>query len=329
MLLIWHQHVNTINSIAMITKFIHLCFSSNTEVMFRVHEDYIRGINDLVIASLKTETTILSYAFMSNHVHCCIQTQCDPLALYRIFKTSYGRYFSAKYGRNGSICQEVRIVNIDGYQHCLTAISYCLRNPLHHGVTNSCVNYAYSSAKAYFRESMGWGTFPQTLKSCPRPCVSSHFSNIFKIRFESDGRASLDTSVDYRQVEMLFKTPSEFAYCLLIRKSGKKWRDDQSDDCTGEPVTLEMLESDYYIVHEMEKNERFSYQVTGLSDLTICQMIDTELVPKYDVKSVYSLSIDEQLSIGHYLKSKYSCSLSQISRCLAIRDDVFFRLFQH
>lgn len=312
----------------MSTKFIHLCFSSYSEVMFRNHEDYVRGINDLIIASDKTGTTILAYVLMSNHVHCCIQTQRDPQELHRIFKTSYGRYFSAKYGRKGNIGDlDVKIVSIEGYQHCLTAISYCLRNPLHHGVTDSPINYPYSSVAAYFRDSMGLGPFPKTKSHCPRRLAPANVARPDGLRFDPDGRASLDTSVDYRQVEMLFKTPNEFIYNMMIRKSGKKWRDDQSDDNTGQPVTLEMLESDYFLVQEMEKHERFNFKVTEISDCSICNIIDNELIPKSDLKSVYFLSIEQQLSIGHYLHSKYSCSIAQIARCLAVSDDSFFRLF--
>lgn len=311
------------------TQFVHLCFSSYTEVMFRVHEDYIRGINDLVVASVKTGTTILAYALMSNHVHCCIQTQGNPAELHRIFRISYGRYFSSKYGRDGYIGDpDIKVVCIDGYQHCLTAISYCLRNPLHHGVTNSAMNYPYSSVSAYFRDCMGLGPFPKTRSVCPRRLAPQHFIWPAGMRFECDGRASLDTSVDYKQVEMLFKTPNEFTYNMMIRKSGKKWREDQSDDNNGgNPVTLELLESDHYLVQEMEKNERYHYQVTGTSDISVCNIIDSELVPKYGIKSVYFLSTEQQLSIAHYLHSGYSCSIAQIARCLSVRDDAFFRLY--
>ena len=310
------------------TKFIHICFSSYSEVMFRDHEDYIRGINNLVIASVKTGTNILAYAFMSNHVHCCIQTKENPMELHRIFKSSYGRYFSAKYGRKGDIGDlEVKIVNIDGYQHCLTAISYCLRNPLHHGVTNSSFNYPYSSVLAYFRDSLGRGPFPETSLSFPRRVAPQHFTWPKEIQFESDGRASLETTVDYKQVEMLFKTPGEFIYNMIIRKSGKKWREEQKCEEDGQPITLELLESDYYIVKEMEKNERYNYKVTETSDISICTIVDDDLVPKFDVKSVYFLSTEQQLAIGRHLHSMYSCSIAQIARCLAVRDDSFYRLF--
>lgn len=111
-------------------------------------------------------------------------------------------------------------------------------------------------------------------------------------------------------------------------KSGKKWREDQSDDNNGgNPVTLELLESDHYLVQEMEKNERYHYQVTGTSDISVCNIIDSELVPKYGIKSVYFLSTEQQLSIALYLHSGYSCSIAQIARCLSVRDDAFFRLY--
>lgn len=310
------------------TQFLHLYFSSLSEVMFRGHEDYIRGINDLIFAAFKTDTTVLAYTLMSNHVHCCVQTKRDPNELFGIFKMSYGRYFSAKYGRRGYIGDEgLKITIIDGYQHCLAAISYCLRNPLHHGVTNSCMNYSYSSVSAYFRECMGFGPFPVSKSTCSRRLFPANTGMKANFHFETDGRVTSEFSVDYKQVEILFKTPNEFAYNMLIRKSGKKWREDQAEDDNGQPpVTLEMLESDYFLVQEMEKNERYNFKVTEMSDISICNIIDNELLAKYEVKSVYQLSLEQQLSIGRYLHSKYSCSMSQIGRCLAVRDDAFYRL---
>lgn len=312
------------------TQFIHICFSSYSEVLFRTHEDYIRGINDLTIAAIKTGTTILAYAFMSTHVHCCIQTQIDPMELHRIFKTSYSRYFSNKYGRKGLIGDpEVKFIDISGYQRCLATISYCLRNPLHHGVSDTSLNYPYTSASAYFRDSMGHGPFPKTKRTCPRRLAPAHYAWPADIRFDPDGRASLDTSVDYKQVEMLFKMPSVYVFNILVRKSGKKWREEQEEDNNGQPpVTLELLESDHFLVQEMEKNERYNFNVTETSDISICNIIDNELVTKFEVKSVYQLSTEQAVSIGRYLRSNFSCSMSQIARCLAVRDDSFFRLFQ-
>ena len=310
------------------TNFSHLTFSSVSEVMFRDHEDYVRGINDLVLASMKAEAVILAYSLMSNHVHCCIQMRGNPYGLFRTFRISYGRYFSANYRRKGYICSkdDVSIVEIDGYQHCLTAISYCLRNPLHQGVTSSCLNYAYSSALAYFREGLGIGPFPVTLKVCPRRLAPANFPKPASLRFEEDGRASLDTSVDYKQVEMLFQTHNEFIYNMVIRRSGKKWREQQSLE-PGSPVTLELLESHHYMVEELEKNERRNMKVSDTSDIFLCEVIDNELLPMYDVKSVYQLSMHQQLSIGHCLSAKYSSSLTQIGRCLAVTDNDFYRLF--
>ena len=57
-------------------KTYHLCLSGKHEVLFRCREDFIRGINCLCLAAIKTQSSLLAYSFMSNHVHICVRTDC-------------------------------------------------------------------------------------------------------------------------------------------------------------------------------------------------------------------------------------------------------------
>lgn len=123
--------------------------------MFRTDSDYIRGINCLCIAAYRTNSDLLAYAFMSNHVHLCTRTE-NPSLLMRHYRYMYSRYFNAKYQRSGRLGEKHHFeLELDGLHHILTAIAYILRNPMHHGVTATPLGYKYSSVSAVFSKELG------------------------------------------------------------------------------------------------------------------------------------------------------------------------------
>ena len=133
----------------------HLCLSGGNEVIFRNEMDYVIGINYLCMAAHKTETDLLAYSFMSNHVHICAQTK-NPAEIIKHFRYSYTRYFNKKYKRKGRLGERLFFsLEIEGLYHLLTAIAYILRNPLHHGVSATPFGYQYSSIGAIFRCEFG------------------------------------------------------------------------------------------------------------------------------------------------------------------------------
>ena len=81
-------------------KTYHLCLSGGNEVMYRHDRDYIHANNCLCLAAHKTDSSLLAYSIVSNHVHIGIRTE-DPYAFMKAFRYPYNRYFNQKYGRKG------------------------------------------------------------------------------------------------------------------------------------------------------------------------------------------------------------------------------------
>ena len=133
----------------------HLCLSAGNEIMFRDLEDYNRGFNCFAIALHETGSTGLVESFMSNHCHLMIQTE-DPKDFMYDMRRRYSRYFNSKYHRSGILGEKHHFqLEISGLHHHLAAMSYTLRNPLHHGVAPIPYAYPHSSANAIFQKEMG------------------------------------------------------------------------------------------------------------------------------------------------------------------------------
>ena len=127
-------------------KTYHLCLSAGDEIMFRDLDDYHRGFNCFAIALYKTDSTGLVESFMSNHFHLVIQTENPKDFMYNM-RQPYSKYFNHKYGRSGILGEDKHFqIEISGLHHHLAAMSYTLRNALHHGIAPIPYAYPHSSA---------------------------------------------------------------------------------------------------------------------------------------------------------------------------------------
>ena len=133
----------------------HLCLSAGDELLFRDIEDYNRGFNCFALALYKTDSTGLVESAMSNHYHQLVQTRY-PNEFMHHFRLSYSMYFNRKYHRSGRLGEEMHFaVDVVGYNHMIAAMSYVLRNALHHGVAPIPYAYPHSSVNAIFMREMG------------------------------------------------------------------------------------------------------------------------------------------------------------------------------
>lgn len=308
-------------------KFYQLCYASHKEVLFRSEADMNMAFNSLCSALYKTGSRCLAETFMSNHHHGCYDTPC-PSELIRISRDSYTRLFNQKYERNGMLGEKgVYCVEVEGLRHLLAAITYTLRNCVHHGVESSPFAYPYSSINAYFRKELG--------KDAPDPPLLTPA----QIRATLPRRAAFDPSwkmgpegVFLRKsviatsiVEAAYATPQAFNY-MMGRKSGSDWAKEQEADGTNTPpFTLDTIEEAYLrgkreraeqAVMEMLRNEKARYAQRPVSDLRLCELIDTKEITRYGRHSVYHLSENEKNEIANRLYRQLGASVNQLRRCL-------------
>ncbi|MBO5419953.1 MAG: hypothetical protein J6A22_07705 [Bacteroidales bacterium] len=302
-------------------KTYHLCLSGGEEILFRGEADYNRGFNSFALALYKTGSTGLAESFQSNHCHMIVQTD-DPDGLIYAMRQSYSKYFNRKYERSGRLGEKRHFtMEIAGLHHHLAAMTYVMRNALHHGLVPIPYAYPHCSANAIFRKEMGkrpedrlldrksFYRFIGRKAECP-----SHY------RMNENGLFLRESVLDIAQVENMYVTPRAFNY-YMSRKSGEEWeREQEKDNVTKEPVNIEAIEAGIkgqtlatMLIYESGRND-----YRKISDIDLCTDIDRKIVPEYGKASVYHLSRTEKQQIGEALYRQHRIGEAQIRRCLAL-----------
>lgn len=133
-------------------KIYHLCYTSHDEVLCRKYLDYCMLFNCVAQATIGTGAQLLAYAIMSTHVHLIVITE-QPAAYIQRIRSSYTQMFNRRYRRKGTLGEpSFYSVELIGRRHVTAAISYVLRNPVHHELTSNPYDYEFSSIGLYFRK---------------------------------------------------------------------------------------------------------------------------------------------------------------------------------
>lgn len=308
-------------------KTYHLCISSHDEVLYRDKDDYNYAFNCFAYAVMETEARALGEGFMSTHRHAAVQTE-DYKDLVHIERYAYSRYFNTKYHRKGRLGEKQAFaLNVEGYKHIQTMLSYVFRQALHHGISNTPFGYEHNSVNCIFRRELGKEFTPELLKDrekgshLPSNIDPRYFSNI---RMRKDGVLLREDVIDTAYVEEIYITARSFLY-YMNRLSDQKWKDEQLEDSVGgKPVDLEDIEPGYHI-SAILANEKGKIDYNKMTDEELCELIDSYYVSKYfpedaKEKSIYLLPQSKRCEIGNDIFSKYRfrATKEQIFRCAAI-----------
>lgn len=302
-------------------KTYHVCLSAGDEIMFRDLEDYNRGFNCFALALHKTGSTGLVEAFMATHTHQVIQTS-DPKEFMWHFRQPYSMYFNNKYQRDGRLGENQHFtLEVVGHHHKLAAMSYTLRNAVHHGVVSIPYAYPHCSANAIFRSEMGKFHKEDLLLEC-------HYSKHIGRRAEypdsykmsESGVFLRETVLDIPQVEDLFISPRAFNY-YMTRRSSEEWKEEQRKDGDGNlPVTLTEIENGIRLhnIDRMVSFEAGKADYRKVSDIDLCTELDQLARSRYGRHSVYQLTEREKQLTALELHRTRHLSEAQIRRCLAM-----------
>ena len=303
-------------------KTYHLCLSAGDEIMFRDLEDYNRGFNCFALALYKSNSTGLVETFMSNHFHLMIQTE-DPKEFMYNMRQPYSKYFNRKYCRNGRLGEKHHFqLEISGLHHHLAAMSYTLRNALHHGVSPIPYAYPHSSVNSIFRKEMGKTSDERLIpqKSYYR-YIGRRAEYPSSYKMNKNGLFLRESVLDIAQVENMFVTPRSFDY-YMGRKTSEDWQKEQSkDNLQIPPVRLEDIEAGARMqtLEAMMINENGKGNYRKISDIDLCIEIDQLILPEFGKGSVYLLSDQEKRKIAELLYRKYHINEMQIRRCLVYK----------
>lgn len=299
----------------------HLCLSAHNEVMFRDEEDYNKGFNTFALALYRTNSTGLVESFMSNHVHFLIQSE-SPGDFMGAFRMPYAKYFNHKYSRSGKLGEIKHFsLEITGIHHHLVAISYILRNALHHGVAPIPYAYPHSSANVIFQKDMGKSPISDLL---PRESFYRYIGRRLQCpdsyKMSTSGLFLRESVLDIPQVENIFMTPRTFDY-YMSRRTSEDWINEQSKDGNDSPpITLDSIESQTYMSNskQMLINEGGRLDYKKITDIELCTEIDRIIQNDFGKQSVYLLSPAEKRDISDLMRKLYYPSSEQLDRCLAV-----------
>jgi len=313
----------------------HLCLSSHDEVMFRNQEDLNYGFNCFAFAVMHTESRALCECFLTTHYHTGIQSY-EPMAVMHLTRNAYARYFNTKYKRRGRLGEKVYFVTtLNGIKRTMVAINYILRQALHHGLTSTPFEYKNCSINALFRRELGKDTevalVAEEMKYLHLP---SNVKIDGKYRMAASGLLLREDIIDCAYVESLYVTPRNFLF-QMNAKSSEEWKQDQlREDSTRPVITMETIEpwADTSEIVRMYKNENGHPDLSAMTDLELCEIIDNQYVPKYSKENeatIYTLTEQQRSNIGNDLYDKYKyggrfwkqgkyTTVQQIKRCAII-----------
>lgn len=302
-------------------KTYHLCLSAGDEIMFRDLEDYNRGFNCFALALYKTGSTGLVESFMATHTHQVVQTN-DPKEFMWHFRQPYSRYFNHKYNRSGKLGEHTHFtMEVIGYHHTIAALSYVLRNALHHGVVSIPYAYPHCSVNAIFSTEMGKFQKESLL---PEHNYSQYigrraeYPNSYKM--SESGVFLRETVLDIPQVENIFVSPRSFNY-YMSRKSSEEWEMEQNKDGYNIlPINLSSIERGISLqdINKMIFNEAGKLDYRKTSDIELCTELNVIARSDYGKHSVYQLTDKEKQQIASELYHSRHINEKQIRRCLAM-----------
>ncbi len=212
-------------------------------------------------------------------------------------------------------------MEVVGYHHMLAAMSYILRNALHHGVAPIPYAYPHCSANAIFMREMGKRPVENLL---PRKSYykflgkTAEYPDTYKM--SSNGVFLRESVLDIPQVENLFVTPRMFNF-YMSRKSSEEWEAEQSKDQNSSPlINIQSIEKGVSTepIEKLLLFENGKADYRKLSDIDLCTEIDRNILPRYRRASVYQLSPEEKRQIANNLYHNLHVNAAQIHRCLAM-----------
>lgn len=298
-------------------KLYHLTVSSHHEVLCRNREDYIRLQNQIALCGFRFDSDILAYSLMSTHYHIILQTDCIA-EFARILKGSYTQYFNHKYLRQGTLGSHYHCLGLSDIPHILAAVSYVLRNPLHHGISATPFSYPFSSIDSYFRQSIHHGYQRAKIPAHYRPRIAKNRKKPQPFITGSQRQFLPESFVQTNMIEHFFKTERSFLF-YMNRPSNEEWIAEQKRTNSGkDAITLEIIENEKnpLTIQQMLRNEYSHHKRPD--DTEICRIIDCELLGEFKSVSYANLKLSEKQKIAEYLIKTKKTTMHQAGRCLGM-----------
>ncbi len=302
----------------MMKQLYHVCYSSPDEVMFRDEYDFCMYINVLGLRACSDDIDLIADAELTEHVHECMRTD-NPRKKVGYIRHSYTSHFNARYHRTGRLGEEGCFCSLlQGPRHITACLSYVLRNGLHHGLAASAFGYKYSSIHEMFRKELKMMQLynPEAKLKLPRKSIYPE-----EYKMDDNGIFLRSSFMEIGLAESYFISPRNFLY-MMNRLSDDRWKNEQLVDNTSDPpITLAEAEPTFLEkeIAELADNESGrKYDPSKMDDLALCHLIDKQIVPLYNARSIYDIPRRTRCDIANDLAVRYHLPRKQIARCMVV-----------
>lgn len=302
----------------------HLSISAHGETLFRDDEDIRSITNILALCGFSFGVEIWVDALMATHLHLIVFGEEDRVyALARRLKMRITKYHRGRHRGKGPLFDPpIFVLRLEGPNHILAAISYVLRNGMHHAQSATPFGYAPCSVNDLFREELGKSPIRSRITSRAEITRALPRFSEFPDRFAIDENGMLirDSFEELQRVELFYKTPRSFLY-QMNRLSSEDWvREQREDPVPDEPVTLERMEpgaNERSLSAWLSNEKGHLFRKDRPTDMDVCQLIDRDLLRRYPGRTVYQLDDREKRAVSRILQEDLYIPISQIRRCLA------------
>ena len=305
----------------------HICLTAHSEVLTRNLDDVRALTNGIALAAYRSDTEVMTDSVMSTHLHANANSD-NTERFVTSFACSQTKSFNTRHSRKGPLFDPGHFVRrLEGPYHIQMALSYGLRQGMHHGVCATPFAYPWSTCNSLFVRERG------ACEEMPRFHTRNELNQFFPKNadfpdvWEAD-RNGILLRKSFEQLEMVqnwYGTARAYMYSML-RKTSQEWLDEQRKDNVDSPlITLDLIEKGYSSedVSKMLLNEgNPKYVKKEMDDMSLCQIIDNEMIGRFGVGSVYQLDSKQKSKLADELRFDVGIrSDSQISRCLVMKYD--------
>ncbi|QSX09222.1 transposase [Alkalibacter rhizosphaerae] len=132
---------------------------ANKQEIFHDDSDRIRFLEILGKCKGKTRIQIYGWCLMNNHVHLLIKEGKGGLATaMKRIGVSFVGYYHKKYETTGHLFQDrFRSESVENEHYLLTVIRYIHQNPVKAGFVKDCLEWKWSSYRAYLGKETDFG----------------------------------------------------------------------------------------------------------------------------------------------------------------------------
>lgn len=273
-----------------VTGYFHVCTDGRMlPWMFQDEEDFIAGVNRIGICCLRTHVIVVAFVLMDNHVHFVLYgnaLQCKQFIT--LYKQLVGTWIHIKYGLQDYLKMlPADILLLDTEERLLNTIAYIDRNPVVAGYKYLPTEYPWGSARCFFKTDNDAGktkTLSTISRREQRKLLGTRVVLPGEWRVDENGMICLESFMDVRKVELLFKTAARYSYFLTKKLEGTVEQD---------------LESS---------------QKTFLPDKELREVMRKMIYQDYDKVAVEELDINARLAIARKLRYDYASPKKQVAR---------------